>query len=67
MRKNEEDKIYTSKVLHDECNAERKRQGLDEMPAINALRGGTGTIARKDKSWSSVPDFFVKMFKKGKK
>ena len=24
----------------------------------------TATIARRDKSWSSVPDFFVKLIKK---
>lgn len=58
------DKIYTSKSLHEEFNAERKRQGLDTMPAINPRGGGTSTIARRDKSWSSVPSFFVKLFKK---
>jgi len=66
MSKVDNDKIYTSKNLHDEMNAERKRKGEAEIPAINALRGGTGTIARKDKSWGSVPGFFVKLFKKGK-
>ncbi len=66
MSKIDNDKIYTSQSLHEEMNAERKRNGEGEIPAINALRGGTGTIARKDKSWSSVPGFFVKLFKKGK-
>lgn len=64
MSKADNDRIYSSKDLHEELNAERKRQGMDEIPAINALRGGTGTIARKDKSWGSVPGFFVKLFKK---
>lgn len=64
MSKVDNDRIYTSKDLHEELNAERKRQGLDGIPAINALRGGTSTIARKDKSWGSVPGFFVKLFKK---
>ena len=62
----DDNKIYTSKNLHDELNAERKRNGQEEIPAINALRGGTGTIARKDKSWGSVPGFFVNLFKKKK-
>lgn len=66
MSKIDNDKIYTSQSLHEEMNAERKRNGEEEIPAINALRGGTGTIARKDKSWGSVPGFFVKLFKKGK-
>lgn len=64
MSKMDNDKIYTSKGLHDELNAERKRKGESEIPAINALRGGTSTIARKDKSWGSVPEFFVHLFKK---
>ena len=53
----EDDKIYTSKSLTEEMNEERIRQGKDELPEINPLRGGTSTLARKDKSWSSVPDF----------
>ena len=64
MSKVDKDRIYTSKDLHAECNAEGKRNGESEIPAINALRGGTGTIARKDKCWGSVPGFFVKLFKK---
>ena len=57
-------KIDTSKSLTEEMNEERIRQGKDELPEINPLRGGTSTLARKDKSWSSVPDFFAKAFKK---
>ena len=60
----DQDKIYTSKSLQEEMNRERVRQGKEEVQAINPLRGGTGTLARKDRSWKSVPDFFVKAFKK---
>ncbi len=67
MSKTDNDRIYTSKDLHEELNAERKRQGLDEIPAINPRGAGTSTIARRDKSWSSVPGFFVNLFKKGKR
>ena len=64
MDNNDNDRIITSKALHAELNAERKRKGLNSMPAINPRGGGTGTIARRDKSWSSVPDFFGKLIKK---
>ena len=64
MSKSDDGKIYSSKVLHEEFNEERKRQGLHTMPAINPRGGGTGTIARKDKSWGSVPGFFAKLFQK---
>lgn len=60
----EDDKIYTSKSLSEEMNKERIREGKDEVQEINPCRGGTSTLARKDKSWSSVPDFFAKVFKK---
>ncbi len=60
----DQDKIYTSKSLQEEMNAERALEGKEPLPAINPLRGGTGTLARKDRSWKSVPDFFVKAFKK---
>ena len=61
---NDNDRIITSKDLHKELNEERKRKGLNSVPAINPRGGGTSTIARRDKSWSSVPDFFGKLFKK---
>ena len=60
----ENDKIYTSKILSEKMNKERARRGEGEMPAINPCKGSTNTLARKDKSWSSVLDFFVKAFKK---
>ena len=60
----DQDKIYTSKSLQEEMNAERMLEGKEPLPAINPLRGGTSTIARKDKSWKNVPDFFAKLLKK---
>ncbi len=62
----DKDRIYTSKELHEEMNEERRREGLPEFQAINPRGGGTSTLARKDKSWSSVPGFFVSLFKKKK-
>ncbi len=58
------DEIITSHSLHEKVNAERKRDGKESIPEINAF-GGTSTnnLARRDKSWSSVPDFFVKLAK----
>lgn len=55
-----DDKIYTSKEL----NAERKRKGLSEIPAINPCKLGNTTIAQKDKSYSNAFDFYKKLFKK---
>ena len=60
----DQDKIYTSKSLQQEMNEERALKGKPPLPSINPLRGGTSTIARKDKSWKSVPDFFAKLLKK---
>ena len=63
MSKIDNDKIYTSKELFDEVKKEREKEGLFSIPASN---NGEGTIARKDKSWDSVPGFFAKLFRKGK-
>ena len=60
----DQDKIYTSKSLLQEMNEERALKGKPPLPAINPLQGGTSTIARKDKSWKSVPDFFAKLLKR---
>ena len=60
----DQDKIYTSKSLQEEMNEERVLEGKEPLPAINPMRGGTGTLARKDRSWKGVPDFFVKAFRK---
>ena len=59
-----DDKIINSSTIQNELNEERKRKGLHELPPVNPIIGGTSTLARKDRSWSSVPDFFRKLFKK---
>jgi hypothetical protein len=58
-----DEKIITSETIQRELNEERKRKGLYEIPAINARRGNTGTLARKDKSWSNLIDFIWKLMK----
>ena len=59
-----DDKIINSSTIQNELNEDRKRKGLHELPPVNPINGGTSTLARKDKSWNSVPDFFRKLFKK---
>ena len=64
-RKEKNDKIITSKGLLDEVNRENQRKGNAEIPQVNPAAGiSTNSIALKDKSWDSVPDFFAKLFKK---
>lgn len=58
--KKDDNKIYNSKILHEEFNEERERKGQFTMPQSN----GIVRISGKDKSWSSLPDFFIKLFKK---
>ena len=36
----DKDRIYTSKSLHEELNAERARQGKSQIPVINPCKGG---------------------------
>lgn len=57
--------VITSKDLLNEVNEDREKQGLHEIPAVNSRSGGN-TYARLDKSFKSVPDFFVKLFGKEK-
>lgn len=59
MMKNDE-KIITSQVLHEEMEKELGKH----VPKINARGSGASTMARKDKSYSSVFDFFKKIFSK---
>ena len=59
-----EKKRYTSKVIQEEINEQRRRKGLPEIPAINPKGAGTSTLARKDKSWNSVLDFFIKLIRR---
>ncbi|MBQ6899357.1 MAG: hypothetical protein IJN72_00810 [Firmicutes bacterium] len=61
---NDNEKIITSKTLHAELNEERKKDGLYEIPEVNGVRSSTGTIAGKDKSFSSSFDFFRQMLGK---
>ena len=61
-----EDSVVTSRDLLDGVNAEREKQGLHEIPEVNSRSGGN-TFARLDQSFTSVPDFFKKMFSKRKK
>ena len=50
--------ITTRDMLQD-INKERREKGLYEIPAHNEAAGAnTGKLARMDKSFSSVPDFF---------
>ncbi len=60
----QDDTIFTSQSLTEEMNRKRRKKGLPEIDPINSMRGSTNTIARKDKSWSSVPDFFRQLFRK---
>lgn len=54
-------KIVTSQTLQTELNEERKREGKDSLPAINSGQCSTNTYALRDKSWKSVPDFFIQL------
>ena len=57
-----EDRPIRSSDLHAEMNRERERRGEESLPSINTVQGtSTNTLARRDHSWSSVPDFFVKL------
>ncbi len=59
------DKVISSKDLHEDMNRERAAKGEENIPAINTVQGAsTSNLARRDHSWSSVPDFFIKMFRK---
>ena len=59
------DKVITSKILHDELNEERKKDGLVELPAVNSRNGGN-TYARKDSSFKNVADFFRQLINRDK-
>ena len=62
---NRSDAPISSRDLHADMNRERQSKGDSSLPPINTAQGvSTNTLARKDKSWSSVPDFFIKMFRR---
>jgi hypothetical protein len=57
--------VISSKDLHDSMNRERAAKGESSMPSINTVQGiSSNNLARRDHSWSSVPDFFIKMFRR---
>lgn len=59
------DVAVSSKDLHADMNRERTAKGEESLPSINTVQGmSTNNLARRDHSWSSVPDFFVKLFRK---
>ena len=60
----EAENVVTSDDLLRDVNADREREGLHEIPAVNSRSAGTNTYARLDKSFNSVPDFFRKLFSK---
>ena len=59
----DKDKIVRSKDLLAEVNRERARRGEYKIPETNDASGEGNTLARMDKSWSSSPDFFIKLIK----
>lgn len=59
--------IYSSEHLRGKLNEERQREGLGEVFAVNPKGCGASNYARKDESYSSVPNFFYKVFFKRKK
>ncbi len=55
----------TSKDMLESVNRERKAKGESTLPAINTVSGvSSNNLARRDHSWSSLPDFFIKLFRK---
>ena len=55
----------SSRDLHDSMNRERKAKGEATLPAINNVQGASSNnLARRDHSWSSVPDFIIKLFRR---
>ena len=59
-----DNEVINSSKLHEEVNQELKQKGKSSIEAINTIGGvSTNNLARKDKSWNSVPDFFYKLIK----
>ena len=64
-KKDDADAIISSKDLHESMNRERKARGETSIPSINNVQGASSSnLARRDHSWSSVPDFFIKLFRR---
>ena len=61
----DDETVITSRDLHDSMNRERKAKGEAALPSVNNVQGlSSNNLARRDHSWSSVPDFFIKLFRK---
>ena len=61
----DDETVITSKDLHNSMNRERKAKGEAVLPSVNNVQGvSSNNLARRDHSWSSVPDFFIKLFRK---
>ena len=61
----DDETVITSSDLHDSMNRERKAKGDAALPSINNVQGASSNnLARRDHSWKSVPDFFIKLFRK---
>ena len=57
-----DNEVINSSKLHEEVNQELKQKGKSSIEAINTIGGvSTNNLARKDKSWNSVPDFFYEI------
>lgn len=61
----DEETVITSSDLHHSMNREREAHGETTLPSINNVQGlSSNNLARRDHSWNSVPDFFIKLFRK---
>lgn len=61
----DDETVITSSDLHNTMNRERESKGEAALPSINNVQGvSSNNLARRDHSWSSVPDFFIKLFHK---
>lgn len=62
----ESGEIYSSTNLHEKLNQERRKEGKYNLPAVNPLGGTNRNYSDKDKSFTNVADFFVKLHKREK-
>ena len=64
-KSSEDDAVITSRDLHESMNREREAKGEASLPSINNVQGiSSNNLARRDHSWNSVPDFFIKLFRR---
>ena len=59
-----ENKIkYEGKIVSSESLKQELKDEGSDIPAVYTTCGcGSNNYARRDKSWSSIPDFFKKLF-----